>query len=103
MKTGTFRRFLCLVMILSMVLSFTLPAMAADSTAVVFDDTVTDSTKDHYFTYTTATDPNGMTGWAADVKSSIQTVGVTNAGGSDVAQSQHWVWNNDYNEAKKHT
>ena len=103
MRTDTFRRFLCWVMVLAMVMSFTVPAMAAGEAAVVVDDTVTNSTLDHYFTYTAATSTDGYTGWVADTKSSIPAAGTTNAGGVDVAQTQHWVWNPDYSEAKKHT
>ena len=67
-------------------------AVAADEPFVV-DDTVTSGT--HYFTYTPAVDPNGQTGWSADVKDAIQ--------GSHEAKTQHWVWNENYDEAKKHT
>ena len=103
MKTSMLKRLLCLVMVISMVLPFSVYGVTAAETAVVVDDTVTDSTLDHYFTYTDATDPNGMTGWASDTKASIQTVGTVNDAGNDVAQTQHWVWNTDWSEASKHT
>ena len=103
MKHSNFKRFLCLVLVFAMVLPFSVYGISAAETPVVVDDTVTDSTLDHYFTYTSATDPNGMTGWASDTKGSIQTVGTVNDAGNDVAQTQHWVWNQDYSEASKHT
>ena len=103
MKHSNFKRFLCLVLVFAMVLPFSVYGVTAAETPVVVDDTVTDSTLDHYFTYTSATDPNGMTGWASDTKGSIQTVGTVNDAGNDVAQTQHWVWNQDYAEASKHT
>lgn len=68
---------------------------AAPDEGLVVDDTVTDASLDHFFTYTDATDPQGLTGWAADTKASIN--------GSAEAKTQHWVWNRDWNEAKKHT
>lgn len=68
----------------------------AAETAVIVDDTVTDQTKKHYFTYTAATDKNGETGWAADRKPTIE--------GDENAKTQHWVWNNkSHAEAAKHT
>ena len=103
MKHSNFKRFLCLVLVFAMVLPFSVYGISAADTPVVVDDTVTDSSLEHYFTYTSATDPNGMTGWASDTKASIQTVGTTNDAGNDVAQTQHWVWNTDYSEASKHT
>ena len=103
MKTGTFRRFLSWVMVLAMALSFAVPAMATEQSVVVVDDTVTNSSLDHYFTYSAATSTDGMTGWVADTKASIAAAGTNNASGNDVAQTQHWVWNSNYDEAKKHT
>lgn len=68
-------------------------AAAESTSSIVVDDTVTSG--DHYFTYTAATDVNGLTGWAADRKASII--------GSEEAKTQHWVWNRNYEEASKHT
>ena len=101
MKHSAFKRFLSLVLAFAMVLSCGVTGIHAAETALVVDDTVTSG--DHYFTYTSATDPNGLTGWASDTKSSIASAGTVNAAGDDVAKTQHWVWNTNYSEASKHT
>ncbi|MDQ6422949.1 Ig-like domain-containing protein [Paenibacillus sp. LHD-117] len=85
---------LAAVMVLSTVLTANPAVGYAESTSsIVVDDTVTSG--DHYFTYTAAADVNGSTGWAADRKSSI--IGI------EEAKTQHWVWNTNYEEARKHT
>ena len=96
-------KFIKILLSLSMVLSMFLPqvqvALAADTeTYTVVDDTVTNSSDDHYFTYSAATSTDGMTGWVSDTKSSIN-----DDKHAESAKSQHWVWNEDYSEAKKHT
>ena len=96
-------------LVLSFVMAFTvlvpnLTVLAVDTAAaqpaaadagIVVDDTVTDSTLKHYFTYTAATDPTGHRGWAADTKASII--------GDTAAKTQHWVWDESPAEAGKHT
>lgn len=82
------------VMVLTTVITVNPVEGYAESTSnLIVDDTVTSG--DHYFTYTTATDPKGLTGWAKDRKSSI--IGI------EEAKTQHWVWNMNYEEARKHT
>lgn len=82
------------VLVLTTVLTANPVVGFAESTSsILVDDTVTSG--DHYFTYTTATDPNGLTGWAQDRKASI--IGI------EEAKTQHWVWNTNYEEARKHT
>ena len=66
---------------------------AESISSILVDDTVTSG--EHYFTYTAATDSNGLTGWAQDRKASI--IGI------EEAKTQHWVWNRNYEEARKHT
>ena len=100
------KRILPMILSLLVVLNSVLPSVgsiAADSDYLVVDDTVISSSEDHYFSYTDAIDPNGLTGWAADTKGAIHAAGKTNAEGNDVAQTQHWVWNTNYAEAAKHT
>lgn len=65
----------------------------ATENEVIVDDTITTGT--HYFSYTEATDSTGKNGWASDKKDAIK--------GDEYAKTQHWVWNNDSNEAAKHT
>lgn len=87
------------LLIFGMIPDFGMPMVRAEETSqeyVIIDDVQTDSSADHFFTFTEATDARGWIGWAADVKQSI--------GESDEAKSQHWVWNNQSNEeARKHT
>lgn len=66
---------------------------AESASSIIVDDTVTSG--EHYFTYTAATDVNGLTGWASDRKSTI--IGI------EEAKTQHWVWNTNDEEARKHT
>ena len=96
-------RLMKVMMVLSMVVSMFVPqiqnALAAGTEAYeVVDDTATNPSDDHYFTYSEATSEDGLTGWVADTKKTIIDQDHTTA-----SQTQHWVWNEDYNEAKKHT
>lgn len=70
------------------------PDAVADD-GVLVDDTETDSTKKHYFTYSDAKDQSGHHGWAADTKDAIV--------GDTAAQTQHWVWDEHPEESGKHT
>ncbi len=97
------KKFTKVLLALSMLVSTVLPqlqsAFAAGAEAyVVVDDTTTSSSNDHYFTFSDATSTDGKTGWVADTKGTI----VDNQH-ADAAKTQHWVWNENYNEAKKHT
>ena len=69
--------------------------LAKAENGVIVDDTQTDQALDHYFTFSDATDSTGKKGWAADTKEAIN--------GSHEAKTQHWVWTQDQEEAKKHT
>ena len=95
-------RLMKVMMVLSMVVSMFVPqiqkALAAVEAYEVVDDTATNPSDDHYFTYSEATSEDGLTGWVADTKKTIIDQDHTTA-----SQTQHWVWNEDYNEAKKHT
>lgn len=70
------------------------PSAAADE-GVIVDDTVTDNTQKHYFTYSAEKDQSGHKGWAEDTKDKI-------VGGTE-AKTQHWVWDQNPAEAGKHT
>ena len=85
-------RVLLITFIANMIPVNILHVFAAENELIVDDITTTGT---HYFTYSEETDVNGRNGWAADKKSSIQ--------GDEYAQTQHWVWNENSNEAAKHT
>lgn len=86
---------LTLLVMLTTLMPTSIMNISAEESYVTVDDTVVNNTGDHYFTYTEAVDQNGATGWAADTKTSI--------GGIIEGQTQHWVWNQSYEEASKHT
>ncbi|WP_294167267.1 glycoside hydrolase domain-containing protein [uncultured Clostridium sp.] len=98
MKNNKFKKFIAFTMVLTVAFTMILPTpfskVFAAEDFVVVDDNVTDQSKENYFTYTSATDTTGLTGWASDKKDSIL--------GDDASKTQHWVWNTNYAEASKH-
>lgn len=70
-------------------------AITADEKGIIVDDTETDSSLEHYFTYSENMDQSGLKGWASDANAKTDE--------SFEAKTQHWVWNSSYDEAKKHT
>lgn len=85
-------RFLLITFITS-IMPVNMQQVFAAENEVIVDDTTT--TGVHYFSYTEATDADGKKGWASDKKDTIQ--------GDEYAKTQHWVWNEDFTEASKHT
>ncbi len=71
------------------------PVPAAAEEGILVDDTVTDSTQKHYFTYSESGATDGWNGWCADTKDTIH--------GDQYAQTQHWIWNDTPGEGVKHT
>ncbi|MEG2837456.1 MAG: Ig-like domain-containing protein [Erysipelotrichaceae bacterium] len=86
-------------MIFTSLFSNGIPFVKASSNYTVVDDNVTDASLKNYFTFSSASDPNGETGWAytAVKDSTIDSVHPSEA------KSEHWVWNENNAEAKKHT
>lgn len=66
---------------------------------IIVDDTETDSSQEHYFTYNPKgySDPSGKNSWVSDNDNQIV--------GEDYAKSQHWMWNDANNGeiARKYT
>lgn len=93
MKGRIWKIFTSLLLVVSTVMPSNITFVAAqERDPVIVDDNVIDSTQKHYFTYSEATDPTGMTGWSEDPASI----------GSGELKTQHWTWNNDNEEAAKH-
>lgn len=98
MKNKIIKIFMGLSLTFSSILPANLLTTFGAENFVIVDDTQTDATQKNYFSYSTASDPNGVTGWASDTKTSIQDSSYPTQ-----AQSQHWVWNSSSKEAAKHT
>ncbi|MEG2489254.1 glycoside hydrolase domain-containing protein, partial [Anaerorhabdus sp.] len=93
MKEKISKSIIALFMLIVTILPSNLTSIIAANNFIIVDDNVTSNAESHYFTYTAATDPDGLIGWGTS----------NNKFGENELQTQHWVWNSSNVEASKHS